>query len=234
MKTSLHLFALFTISSFVAISQNFIIDSPDSYYEPHEEYYQMELHFDVTNNTNSSAEVIVTRSPEFSEYSSEDDPNITNTFCWGTHCYGPIIDVSPNPLLMSAGEVSSSFSTYLIMPENEFSYTVNYCFSVVTDASIKTCVDVTYTSIPPSIGLEETHSYFSVYPNPANDVLHVNYTSEKEAAFIMYDVLGNEVYSDLLTNSKRIQLSDFEAGIYFYTLSVNGLKTEVQKLIITH
>ncbi|MAC85516.1 MAG: hypothetical protein CMC94_01045 [Flavobacteriales bacterium] len=234
MKDYLNLLAFFTIGTSVAISQNFIINSPDIYYEPHEEYYEMELDFDITNNTNLNAEVIVTRSPAFSEFTSEDNPNYTNYFCWGEYCYGPSTDVSPNSLFMSSGEVNSSFSAYLVMPEYEFSFTVNYCFSVVTDSSIKTCVDVIYTSIPPSIGLEETQSHFSVYPNPANDVLYVNSYSSVAVDFVLFDVLGNEVYNDVLSSLKSIQLNEFSSGVYFYSFVVNGKNTDIQKLIIAH
>ena len=234
MKTYLNLLAFFTIGSSVAISQNFIINSPDIYFEPHEEYYEMLLDFDVTNNTNSSAEVIVTRSPAFSEFTSEDNPNYTNYFCWGEYCYGPSTDVSPNSLFISSGEVTRSFASYLVMPEYEFSYTVNYCFSVVTDSSIKTCVDIIYTSIPPSIGLEETQRHFSVYPNPANDVLYVNSYSSVAVDFVLFDVLGKEVYNDVVSSLNSIQLNDFSSGVYFYSFGVNGKNTDLQKLIIAH
>jgi hypothetical protein len=116
----------------------------------------------------------------------------------------------------------------------ETELTINYCFSVVDNPSNKVCTDVNFTSMSVPVGLEETETLFSVYPNPANDILHLKQSSKKEGTFMMYDMLGNKIYSDVITTSKSIQLHQFNAGIYFYTFSINGKDTEVQKLVISH
>ena len=226
-KTLLSFFMLISISLF---SQGLTVNTNDYYYQESGELCS--AHFDVTNNTDSPLEVIVTRTfPE--EYLTVD--SISTYFCWGVTCYPPASNVSTNPLTIQPGESPNvGFTGYLSNMPEERTLNITYCFSDVSNPAIKVCTDVNYTSLSAYIGVEETATDFGVYPNPANDVLHLNYTSEKEAAFIMYDMLGSEVYSDLLTNSKTIQLSDFEAGIYFYTFSVNGKKAEVQKLVITH
>ena len=207
-----------------SFAQSFIVDPANYYYAPLEA--ECVVHIDVTNNTEQTLEVIVTKIIS-AQYDDGSD-----VFCWGSNCYTG--NISTYPLSMAPGETSSSYSGTISNMPYEVTNTINYCFSAVSDTSIKTCMDVNYTSLSAYIGVEETVTDFGVYPNPANDVLNVNYTSEKEATFIMYDMLGNEVYNDLITTSKTIQLYDLEAGIYFYTFSVSGYKTEVQKLIITH
>jgi hypothetical protein len=138
------------------------------------------------------------------------------------------------PNVIASGDSYGGFSGYINnMPENS-TFIINYCFSVDGNPSDKVCADIEFTSVLPNIGIEETNVSLAVYPNPANNILYLDYTAQQAADFVLYDMLGNKIYSDVVLNSKTIQLSDFEAGIYFYTFSVNGKSTEVQKLIITH
>ena len=219
------LLSFLTIISLTAFAQSSLSINPsESYYAEAGE--QCVAHFDVTNTTDAEVSVIVTRSFD-SSY------DIMSTFCWGLTCYPPTVNVSGVPIVIPAGESFDGFSGYINdMPVDE-TFIINYCFSIVDNPSDKVCTDVSFTSIS-TVGVEETAISFGVYPNPANDVLHLNYTAQKEAVFVLYDMLGNKIYSDVVLNSKSIQLNDFEAGIYFYTFSVNGKKQEVQKLIITH
>jgi len=217
-----------TLLSFTAFSQSLSINPEEFYFA--ETGDQCVAHFDVTNNSDADLNVIVTRSfPQ--EYLIVD--SIMTTFCWGLTCYPPTVNVSGVPILISAGESFDGFSGYINdMPENR-TFRINYCFSVDGDPTDKVCTDVDFTS-ESIVGVEETNVSFGVYPNPANDVLHLEYTAQQAADFVLYDMLGNKIYSDVVLNSKSIQLNAFEAGIYFYTFSVNGKNQEVQKLIITH
>ena len=185
-------------------------------------------HFNVTNVTNEDVDVIVTRTMNYSV------DEITSTFCWGVTCYIPSTDISLNSIIIPAGESFDGFSGYVYSMGEEESYEINYCFSVVDDPSDKVCTDVIFTSSSQFIGVEELENEYSIYPNPANDILHLDYMNTMPATFVLYDMLGNKVFTDELLSSKSVSLSFFEAGIYFYTFSVQGKETEIQKLIITH
>jgi len=219
-----------TLISLTAFSQSIIINPSDYYYVEAGELCS--AHFDIVNNTDSIIDVVVTRTvPE--EYLLID--SIMTYFCWGVTCYTPTTNTSTNPLTIAPGESPQiGFTGYIGNMPEESTYTINYCFSDILNPSNKVCTDVVFTSLSSYIGIEEPKANFEVYPNPANDILHLNYTAQKEANFVLYDMLGNQVYNDVVLNSKSIQLNAFEAGIYFYTFSVNGIATEVQKLIITH
>ena len=221
-KTLLSLVTLISLTAFAQSSLS--INPSESYYAEAGE--QCVAHFDVTNTTDAEISVIVTRSFD-SSY------DIMSTFCWGITCYPPTVNVSGVSIVIPAGESFDGFSGYINdMPVDE-TFIINYCFSIVDNPSDKVCADVAFTSIS-NVGVEEAVVSFGVYPNPANDVLHLDYIAQQKANFVLYDMLGNKIYSDVVLNSKSIQLNDFEAGIYFYTFSVNGKATEVQKLIITH
>ena len=223
------LFSLAILVSLTALAQSLSINPSESYFGlPNE---TLDASFDVTNNSDGDLEVIVTRLiPE--AYDSLE--SFTSTFCWGTTCYPPHINVSTNPIIINAGASFDGFKGTVSSMPVETELTINYCFSVVDNPSNKVCTDVNFTSMSVPVGIEETETLFSVYPNPANDILHLKQSSQKEGIFMMYDILGNKIYSDVITTSKSIQLHEFNAGIYFYTFSINGKDTEVQKLVISH
>ncbi len=223
------LFSLAILVSLTTLAQSLSINPSESYFGlPNE---TLNASFDVTNNSAGDLEVIVTRLiPE--AYDSLE--GFTSTFCWGTTCYPPHINVSTNPIIINAGASFDGFKGTVSSMPVETELTINYCFSVVDNPSNKVCTDVNFTSMSVPVGLEETETLFSVYPNPANDILHLKQSSQKEGIFMMYDMLGNKIYSDVITTSKSIELHEFNAGIYFYTFSINGKDTEVQKLVISH
>ena len=223
------LFSLAILVSLTTLAQSLSINPSESYFGlPNE---TLDASFDVTNNSAGDLEVIVTRLiPE--AYDSLE--GFTSTFCWGTTCYPPHINVSTTPMIINAGASFDGFKGTVSSMPVETELTINYCFSVVDNPSNKVCTDVNFTSMSVPVGLEETETLFSVYPNPANDILHLKQSSQKEGIFMMYDMLGNKIYSDVITTSKSIELHEFNAGIYFYTFSINGKDTEVQKLVISH
>ena len=224
------LFSLVILVSLTSLAQSSLSINPSGTYFglPNE---TLDASFDVTNNSAVDLEVIVTRLiPE--AYDSIE--GFMSTFCWGTTCYPPHINVSTNPIIINAGASFDGFKGTISSMPAETELTINYCFSVVDNPSDKACTDVNFTSMSEPVGIEETETLFSVFPNPANDILHLKQSSQKEGIFRMYDMLGNKIYSDVITTSKSIELHEFNAGIYFYTFSINGKDTEVQKLVISH
>jgi len=224
------LFSLVILVSLTSLAQSSLSINPSETYFglPNE---TLDASFDVTNNSAVDLEVIVTRLiPE--AYDSIE--GFMSTFCWGTTCYPPQINVSTNPIIINAGASFDGFKGTISSMPAETELTINYCFSVVDNPSDKACTDVNFTSMSEPVGIEENNALFSVYPNPANDILYLSHTSRKEGVFRMYDMLGNKIYSDVITTSKSIQLEDFNAGIYFYTFSTDGKFSEVQKLVISH
>ena len=224
------LFSLVILVSLTSLAQSSLSINPSEAYFglPNE---TLDASFDVTNNSAVDLEVIVTRLiPE--AYDSIE--GFMSTFCWGTTCYPPQINVSTNPIIINAGASFDGFKGTISSMPAETELTINYCFSVVDNPSDKACTDVNFTSMSEPVGIEENNALFSVYPNPANDILYLSHTSRKEGVFRMYDMLGNKIYSDVITTSKSIELHEFNAGIYFYTFSINGKDTEVQKLVISH
>ncbi|HEX5167902.1 MAG TPA: T9SS type A sorting domain-containing protein [Cyclobacteriaceae bacterium] len=77
-----------------------------------------------------------------------------------------------------------------------------------------------------------------VYPNPATNFAFVDYKMDQDntkAKIILHNVLGNSVgeYDLQPTETKaKIQTSDLNPGIYFYTLYVNGEAVMTRKIVV--
>ena len=181
-------------------------------------------YLEVQNLTNNSLNVIASRSPnQVSE---------TNFMCVGLNCYISTVDVT-NAFNIPANSSIDDFAGHVLSMPEESDVIINYCFSVENIPSDSVCVDVKYTSSSAVMNVDNhfIHSS-SVYPNPVKDVLFIDSNTPTE--FVLYDMLGSQVFKERFTSSSNINVSSFEAGIYFYKLKVKGKETEVQKLIITH
>ena len=82
--------------------------------------------------------------------------------------------------------------------------------------------------------IEDLSFSHEIYPNPVQDLLHINLLNSNPVEFVLYDMLGSQVYKEVFVSSSDINVSSFESGIYFYKLNEKGKEAEVQKLIITH
>jgi hypothetical protein len=72
------------------------------------------------------------------------------------------------------------------------------------------------------------------YPNPAHDVLNVEFTSESDETAIvkMIDAAGRLIYTESFNatsgaNRKSIQVADFAKGIYLIQVEMNN---QIEKL----
>lgn len=224
---------LFTIISFAfsfgLFAQSLSVDVADYYYSPFGE--QCTAYIDVTNTSNQDLMFHVTRSST---------TDLTNYFCWGPTCYPPNSNetyTSTNSLSINSGETLTDLDSFIgyvnNLPENT-SLDIDYCFWVDGNPSDETCIIVTYTNKDSFMTIEDLSFSYEIYPNPVQDLLHINLLNSNPVEFVLFDMLGSQVYKKIFTNSSNIDVSSFESGIYFYKLNVKGKETEVQKLIITH
>ena len=202
-------------------TQSLSVEVEDYYYAP--AGTECVANLEVRNLTNDSISVIATRS---SNQISE-----TNWMCIGLYCYVPSIDMT-GPFNILANSSVDEFAGHVQTMPEETDLIINYCFSVEGTPSDSVCVDVKYTSSSDFMNIDNHTISSYVYPNPVKDVLFVESNTPSE--FVLYDMLGSQVYKEEFTSSSNINVSSFEAGIYFYKLNVKGKETEVQKLIITH
>ncbi len=175
------------------------------------------------------------------------------------NCGGsPISDFDPVEDLASDVEYVSYNHVIVTLtwtaPEGAIKYTVKCNGVVIGETTETTYVDeivaydkeiTTYSvtavyaegeSIPVIItvdiplGIDENEDEFSVYPNPANDVLHVN-AGDAEFEYSFYNNLGQLVMSGTVRGSQAINISSLSKGIYFIRLTT-GSKTSVERIVV--
>ncbi len=72
----------------------------------------------------------------------------------------------------------------------------------------------------------ESEAFFSVYPNPANDIITVKFNDQMSHEIRIYNSLGAIVLKGEYFNSNIIDLSEFENGLYYICTGT------VQKLLV--
>jgi hypothetical protein len=110
------------------------------------------------------------------------------------------------------------------------------------DISIGRCPDGTGsfgpTTIPTyntnncAVGIKEINSEtatVSLYPNPANQSITIQTSSEKQLPIVIYNSIGEIVYKENLNRQLEINTSTFSQGIYFVIISDKNLK-----IVIAH
>ncbi len=152
-------------------------------------------------------------------------------------CFSPSpLDVyctpSNTPLVVNNG---SSAVFYLhFTPEEAVAATATYRYYVSGDcATFEDSVDIRFNY---TLGLKTTklNPTFDIAPNPANDCTVISSNGVEISNVKIVDVLGNVVYTEEISESKKIDLSDFKNGIYFITIETADAKISNRKLIIRH
>lgn len=164
--------------------------------------------------------------------------NTENFICVGASCY-PNSIMASSPFIVFAGMPQTDIASCHYRPNGEAgSSTILYTFMNADQTGYpgdSVTITVNYT-ITTNIDEPDATS-LRVYPNPATNLLKLNYqvSSVKDSWFTIYNLLGNAVKTIRLEKtsaSLNIPVSELEAGIYFYSVSVNGKAIETSKLII--
>jgi hypothetical protein len=88
-----------------------------------------------------------------------------------------------------------------------------------------------------ALGIEQNtaaHSYFKIYPNPANDHFTVTSSSSLPASMVLKNVTGQQVWTGQLTGaSYSIPTSSLTAGLYFLEILTKEHR-HTSKVIVQH
>ena len=109
------------------------------------------------------------------------------------------------------------------------------CLTVIMDCGQRTmCYEVEITSV----GVEKHgNESYSIYPNPAQDGFFVEFTApnSKEITYSVYNMLGQEVVSNSMQQSKQLYISseNWRNGLYVITFKdEDGREIEKKKVMI--
>lgn len=169
-----------------------------------------------------------------------------NSFCWG-QCIDSRSYISPTPLVINANELKEdSFSAEYWPNGLEGTTTIRYTFFIYNETSGKNYTDSVSVIMHFVVGPTSVEQYpmansilSNARPNPASSFTNIPYSLPSsfsgEAQIIIKNLLGSNVYNESLNNSNGkifINTADFEPGIYFYSLVVNGQTHSTKKLIV--
>lgn len=210
----------------------------------------------VKNISNNSMSVYLKR--------YELNPIVDSTssyFCWGATCLGaaktgnqPIRFGEPtDTTIVSAGDTNKTLASYY-EPNNYYTGTpfnklymygdmgFRYVVYDRNNPSDSASVVIVYNIIR-TVGVNEISKInydLNVGPNPAKDQINITYNIKEnfnQQQLEVYNLLGNLVKVENLVNKSgqmNLNVSDLSSGIYFYSLRLDGISTESQKLVITN
>lgn len=96
------------------------------------------------------------------------------------------------------------------------------------------CTAVTFPPglcTPTTIMENNSTSLVSVYPNPCNDVLHLDNNFSKDAQITIYDIAGKKI-KEIVSFDNEINVSTLSPGIYTFDISIEGQKTSRGKFAV--
>jgi hypothetical protein len=74
----------------------------------------------------------------------------------------------------------------------------------------------------------------SLIPNPADNYLQINVSNSSSMNFKIVDVMGSVVMRDVVQGSRKLNVSDFNSGVYYVYFDGPGIKPFSRKVIIRH
>lgn len=94
--------------------------------------------------------------------------------------------------------------------------TTDYIVSVTDDFGCL-AIDTVALTVDDCLSIfDKEKESFTVYPNPASDVIHFTTTLDGTKKLLIYDLTGAVLNTDLLVNSVELSLTDFNSGMYIY------------------
>lgn len=161
--------------------------------------------------------------------------------CIGDQCFDPRKDLA---------KIKISFEPYEILTDVYIEYktgitatkgTFDLYFSNTENLRDVFVVEGVYEIYAPEAQDETNHkdiSFGSMYPNPCNRITQIDYEIKNPGAHIQLlinSIIGNPIEKITLTPSQKtahINVSDYDPGIYFYTIIVNGKNIVTKKLVV--
>ena len=162
----------------------------------------------------------------------------SNYFCW-EQCYTSAVGVSPTSLIANPGDTIHNFFGYYNANDTHGVAEIQYCFFNANDTTDQTCVNVFYAE-DASSGLRELKAHSTLsnpLPNPASSqtTIHYSLPTGNQGKLVLYNLLGSKVRELPLhqQGSTTIDLSNIPAGVYMYSLVIDGQNIQTKKLLVT-
>lgn len=204
----------------------------------------------MTTNTSHTQEILVTNtgsSPKTYKCRRSVlavDPSDLTQFCWGGLCYGYTTNVSSMSVTVNPGDtidfVHNGFHAIMNTDGVVMTRIVHYQFFETTDANDTVGVTMRYNVVA---GINENAkadgTMAAAFPNPASSLVNIKYSLNAytdKAKLVLVDMLGKKVKELELTEKEgqaKLNVLDLNAGIYFYSILIDGKAIATKKLVIS-
>lgn len=230
---------ILTLSSIQA--QTIIVSELDDYVAGESSTLLLTARATVSNSGSTDIDVLV----EFNQVLGVQGAG--HYFCWAV-CYneGQVssgFQTPPNHFVtIPAGQsVANFYADYV--PHNTIGAAIyEYCFYDKANPTDKTCVQITFDT--QNVGIEDVFAsdnsgISESYPNPATSTVNINYSLKqgwKNANIVVYSMLGSQVKNlgiNQNAGTASMDVSSLPAGMYFYTLNVDGEAISTRKMLVT-
>ena len=235
MKLTTIILSVFILSYSGIRAQSFTLVNPVTQYNSSNVSQISQGFATIHNSSASSKDVMVIRTV------NNLAAGHTGYFCWDV-CYAPTVDTSMGSLPVAAGADNSSFYCDIDPHGAAGLDTVCYRFYDANNASdyVDICMhfDIS-TGINTIVNASPMNPLSVASPNPANTISGINYYTDvtKNPKLVVYNLLGSKVFETNLVQKQGayiLNVSEFNQGIYMYSLIENGKTVATKKLVVTH
>jgi hypothetical protein len=161
--------------------------------------------------------------------------------CVGDQCYDSKKDLSKIKISLTPGEVFTDLYLEFFLGNSETKGNFELYFVNPSNPRDFFNIESLYTVFGNPGGLETVHkdiTLSAVYPNPSQKIANIDYVIKNPSAkakITINSFIGNPVTEFPLDPSQKtlvINVSDFNPGVYFYTLFVDNKNIVTKKLVV--
>jgi hypothetical protein len=194
--------------------------------------YEAAYSIKIKNLTNRSISLKIAKFYEEGPVDGSDNTMCSpSTAAGGGACY---LSNITNSFTLAANEISGAAEMHYEPGVNSGTTTIRYTVQKDADATDNTFVILSFSTI--SAVLPTETKVFSVFPNPASDVVNIEMKEGNNAGiFEIFDISGKIVKNFQLSpihSQLKIDVSQFESGIYFCRFFGNDSVEKIVKLLI--
>lgn len=193
-------------------------------------------YLDITNVTDHVVRVIVYKNELEMVEGAE------ASICVGGICFPPTMMAS-EPFEIEAGATLSHVNTSNAFHMEYVTFANGTSYVKITFTNYENsddCVNVIFKLVSNPSNIEPV-SYVGklrAYPNPASDNVTVEYAVSGNASkvqMVIKNLLGATIYTrnlDVNANKVKVDVSEYPAGIYFYSIEADGRPVVTKKLLV--
>lgn len=166
----------------------------------------------------------------------------SSNFCWGENCFDKSVDRMPISKRIEQGQTTSAFVSVLNTGLVSGFSTLGYQIYTRGNPTDKLNLELTYIiedeKAIPLLYSSNDIKLNEVYPNPVKEFAVVDYeitNPDVKAKIVLHNVLGSmvgEFELPVLKKELKISAKEYNPGVYFYTLYLDGDGIVTKKLVI--